>query len=122
MKVIVAGSRGIKNYSLLEKTIKNSTFKITEIVSGTASGVDMMGEYYSEQNNIPCARYPADWDLYGRKAGIVRNATMATYADCLIALWDGKSRGTAHMIKCMKVRNKPIYVFNIKNNSVEKNF
>ena len=36
--------------------------------------------------------------MFGRSAGPLRNATMANYADALIALWDNKSRGTKNMI------------------------
>lgn len=38
---------------------------------------------------------------------------MAGYADALIAIWDGKSRGTAHMIETMKKLGKPTFVFRL---------
>ena len=44
-------------------------------------------------------RHPADWDQYGRSAGMIRNREMAKAADSLIAFWDGKSKGTANMIQ-----------------------
>ena len=36
---------------------------------------------------------------------------MGEYADAAIIFWDGKSKGTAHMIKTMKRLKKPYYVF-----------
>jgi predicted Rossmann fold nucleotide-binding protein DprA/Smf involved in DNA uptake len=60
MKTIIAGSRYIQDYSLLDKVIKKSGFKITEIISGTAKGVDRLGEKYALDNNIPLSKYPAN--------------------------------------------------------------
>ena len=38
------------------------------------------------------------WDIYGKKAGYMRNEEMAKVADALVVFWDGKSKGTKHMI------------------------
>lgn len=35
---------------------------------------------------------------------------MAECADFLIAFYDGKSKGTGHMIQIMKELNKPIFI------------
>ena len=43
MKVIIAGSRNFTDYKVLQDAIKNSGFKITEVVSGGAKGVDSLG-------------------------------------------------------------------------------
>lgn len=56
---------------------------------------------------------PADWDRLGKKAGMVRNAQMADYADAAIVFWDGKSNGTANMISNMKMRDKPCHVIRL---------
>lgn len=111
MKVIVAGSReGFVARNVFE-AIEESNFSITEIVSGTARGVDRDGEYYAKLHNIPVKRFPADWDSYGKSAGYIRNNQMAAYADALIAVWDGKSPGTKSMIEIMKDWNKPVYIY-----------
>jgi len=38
------------------------------------------------------------WRENGRRAGYLRNVRMSECADALIALWDGWSPGTKHMI------------------------
>lgn len=98
MKVIIAGSRDITDFDIIKQAIKDSEFKITEIVSGTARGVDQLGEKYGRINGIKISKFPAKWDKYGRSAGYVRNAQMAKYADALIAVWDEQSKGTKNMI------------------------
>lgn len=110
MKVIIAGSRNIIDYSYVENAIKESQFEITEVVSGTAKGVDRLGEHYAAVNDIKLTKFPAQWDLYGKSAGHRRNADMATYADALIAIWDGKSKGTKHMIEEAGKRKLNVYL------------
>lgn len=112
MKVIVAGSRTISMPSLLGEVVGVSTFDITEVVSGRAKGADQLGELWATFNNVPIKMFPANWDAHGKKAGIMRNCVMGDYADALIALWDGKSRGTFHMISYMLKLGKPVCVFN----------
>lgn len=74
-----------------------------------ARGADTAGRMYAERCGIPVAKFPADWDKHGRRAGYVRNEAMARYADAGLAFWDGSSRGTAHMIRTMGSLGKPVY-------------
>lgn len=111
MKVIIAGSRGIDNLMILHDAIRRSTFEITEVVSGTARGVDQMGEAWANMNNVPIARFPADWNKWGKPAGYIRNKEMADYADALLAIWDGESRGTKHMIDIARDKQLKVYVY-----------
>ncbi len=86
-------------------------FEITEIVSGTCKGVDQLGEEWAGRKGIPVKRFPADWNQYGRRAGPLRNREMAKYADALIAIWDGESRGTKNMIDEALREKLEVYVY-----------
>jgi threonine/homoserine efflux transporter RhtA len=110
MKVIIAGSRTIEDYLMVEAAVAASGFEITEVVSGNARGVDRLGEQWAFQRGILITRFIPNWDLLGKKAGHIRNAQMGEYADALIALWDGKSSGTKNMIDYMRIKKAPIYV------------
>lgn len=102
MKIIVAGSRDFDDYSLLKEKLdlffRNLDKEDIEIVCGKARGADTLGEQYALENNLKITYFPADWSKFGYKAGYIRNKEMANYADALVAFWDGKSRGTKHMI------------------------
>ena len=114
--VIIAGSR---NYPFIDyinggadgvaRAVAASGLKIGTVISGGARGADAAGEMWAYVNNIPVEVFPADWDTHGKKAGILRNAEMAKHADALIALWDGKSRGTRDMIERMAKKPTCIY-------------
>lgn len=125
MKVIVAGSRSIYDIEIVMWTIIESKFDITEIVSGGAKGVDSLAVQIAKDHLIPFKIIPADWNditnckypkrnkfgqLYNPQAGLIRNQKMAFYANALIAVWDGVSSGTAHMVDCMRKLNKPVYI------------
>lgn len=110
MKVIIAGSRDINDYSLVEEAIEDSQYTISEVVSGKAKGVDYLGEVYAKRKHIPVKDFPADWDTYGKAGGPIRNEQMAKYADALIAIWDGESKGTKNMIDAAKKAGIYVYV------------
>ena len=109
MKVIIAGSRGILDYNKVLDTVIESGFHISEVVSGKAFGVDQLGEQYANENEIPIKYFPANWNEFGKRAGYLRNEEMAEYADALIAIWDGTSKGTQHMIQIAMNKGLKIY-------------
>ncbi len=98
-KVIIAGSRGFDNYELLKNSCDNILqYKPNvEIVSGGARGADKLGEQYAKERKFSIKQFIPDWNI-GKSAGYLRNVEMAKYGDGLIAFWDGKSKGTGHMI------------------------
>jgi predicted double-glycine peptidase len=114
MKTIIAGSRTINSINQINKAIKESGFTITEVVSGTARGADLLGEVWANNNKVPIKRFPANWDKYGKSAGYRRNEEMANYADACIVVWDGESKGSKHMIDIAKNKNLKLFVLNLK--------
>ena len=106
-RVIIAGSRSCPQYNeeLFEK-ISELTGHMSpddmEIVSGTAFGADRLGENYAQKYGIQVTLFAPDWYKYKKAAGPIRNKQMAQYSTHLIALWDGKSRGTSNMIELAK--------------------
>lgn len=112
MKTIIAGSRTFNDYDLLKQKLDyfRKHNSVTEIVSGTAKGADQLGERYATENNIRITLFAADWNRHGKKAGPMRNRTMAEYADQLIAVWNGESKGTKNMIENMNRLKKPVYI------------
>jgi hypothetical protein len=114
MKVIVAGSRVIKDKELVYNFINQSPFKITELVSGGAAGVDKIGEQWAQDHNIPIKSFiPHYHDLNPIVAPLLRNTDMAKYADALVAVWKDRSNGTKHMIDQMIKHNKPYVVMEL---------
>ena len=138
VRIIIAGGREFNDYELLEQSVNNIIFDLEcrntvtgignesrinekhliEFISGTARGADQLGEKYVNESIWSVKRFPANWDLYGKSAGYIRNEQMAKYAmsdnsyGVLIAFWDGKSRGTKHMIDLAKKYGLEVHVVN----------
>lgn len=130
MKVIIAGSRHLnpfkffsaqrrgeathKLYQIISKHLAHLESElgqpVTEIVCGKAAGIDTVGEAWAISNGIRVAEFPAEWEL-GKHAGMLRNAQMAEYADAALVIWDGKSKGSADMLKQMHRLAKPVAIY-----------
>lgn len=138
MKLIVAGSRSLARFdwSFIEKyggfkervlcvaenrrrviegidRLHDSMLKkghpITEIIEGGAIGPDTWSRQWAEETGVSFREFQPDWKKYGRNsAGFRRNEEMAEAGDALLAVWDGISRGTDHMISAMRRRGKPV--------------
>jgi hypothetical protein len=110
LKVIIAGSRSITDYETVAQAIKESGFSVSEVVSGLAVGPDTFGKWWAEEQGVPIIEFPAEWKIYGKRAGYLRNEEMAQYADALVAVWDGKSPGTKHMIDIARRAGLEVFV------------
>lgn len=113
MKVIIAGSRGITDYREVELAVVDSRLEITTVISGCARGVDMLGLRWAAERKVPIERFPAKWKQHGKGAGFLRNSAMAYAADALIAVWDGQSHGTKHMIDTAREYGLEVLVRNV---------
>lgn len=130
MKLIIAGSRTI-NISLSELedlahlVMNRSLSCIDQLVSGECEiGPDstctkLAKDWTWTESNGKYKGFPAKWKEFGRKAGHIRNAEMADYADALLLIWDGKSPGSKNMLAEMKKRKKPIYEVIIRKHNVK---
>jgi len=100
MKVGVIGSRTITDYSLVSNklNILNDYLRITNIVSGGASGIDTIGRNYAINNNINLIEFLADWDNVGKAAGFIRNYDIVKNSELVLAFITDKSIGTMHSI------------------------
>lgn len=114
LRIIIAGGRDFNDYNLLRNSVikiitdKTAFPDLVVIVSGMARGADKLGVQFADEMGLEIVQFPADWDKLGKRAGYVRNVEMAKFASeddnegMLIAFWDGKSKGTKHMIDTAK--------------------
>lgn len=123
MKTIIAGSRTVGrmgtrswNYDhladLVRQAVVESGFEITVVISGGAVGPDRAGEIWAEATETSLEQFEPDWRL-GRGAGLACNREMVATADALIAIYDGKSKGTLDTIERMKRARKKVFVLNV---------
>lgn len=126
LRVIIAGSRDFNDYNLLKREVlniiknDNRPKKYVKVISGGARGADTLGERFANEMELEITRFIPDWDRLGKRAGYVRNAEMAKFAaedgnyGVLIAFWDGKSKGTKHMIDLAEKYGLEVHVVEYK--------
>ncbi len=124
LRVIIAGSRDFNDYELLKREVldivryDNRPKELVKIVSGGARGADRLGEQFAKEFDLKVKQFIPDWDSLGKRAGYVRNTDMAKFAcengnqGMLIAFWDGKSKGTKHMIDLAKKYGLEVHIVN----------
>ena len=113
MKLIVAGSRTFQDYALLASVLGQHRHHITELLHGGARGADQLGFRWALKHHIRSRCFAADWERFGKSAGVRRNHQMAQAGDMLLAFWDGRSPGTRHLIGCMQQLGKPVVVIRL---------
>ena len=117
-RVIIAGGRDFDDYEYMSTKLNElfkdpNTFnnKTIKIISGMAKGADFLAIRYADENKLTKIIFPANWKVYHRIAGFLRNNDMLSIATHLIAFWDGKSSGTKHMIEIAQMKGIPFWVF-----------
>lgn len=121
-RLIIAGSRSITDLREVVLALHESRFEPEEIVSGRARGVDRLGETLAEEMGLGLKRFPAKWregGVFNPAAGYARNEEMAEYAaengdGALLAVWDGGSGGTAHMIETARAYGLKLHIYFVR--------
>lgn len=104
MKLLIVGSRSITDFDLSPYIPTG----FDTIISGGAEGIDHLAEQYADLHRLSKYIIRPRYDLYGRAAPLKRNEQMVDMADAVLVIWDGRSKGTQHILKYVKKVNKPI--------------
>lgn len=104
MKLLIVGSRSIKDFDLSQYIPKDTTL----VISGGANGIDTLAEQYADKHRISKLILRPRYDLYGKAAPLKRNDEMVDLADSVLVVWDGISKGTKHTIEYAKKKDKTV--------------
>lgn len=97
--ILICGSRSLNNVSI-GRYINSK--EIGQVVHGGAVGIDTLAENWAQNNKIESIIFYPNYELYKKRAPLVRDKEMVDYCDEVIAFWDGKSRGTKYTIDYAK--------------------
>lgn len=112
MKLAIIGSRTCPAIDI-EQYLK---YIPDTIVSGGVKDADTYAREFAHKHNLKLIEFLPEYDKYGRTAPLVRNKLIVE--ECLIAFWDGKSRGTKYTIDYAKQQGKPIKIVNYITNVI----
>ena len=128
MRVLVCGSRTVANPkdkgSELAKLEADYIASVLQegyghydlLIQGEAPGADSVAKAWAWRNGIRTADYPAQWNVYGKKAGFVRNALMLSDGkpDLVLGFTDKflhESVGTDMMLRLARKAGVTIHHF-----------
>ena len=83
------------------------------IVSGGAKGADTYARDFAKKKGLKLIEYFPNYDKYGKGAPLERNKLIVDECDCVLALWNGTSRGNKFTLDYAKEKNKPIKIIQI---------
>lgn len=97
MIALVCGGRDYRNKANLFSFL--DSLEIEAVIHGGADGADRLAGEWAIARKVPEIIVPAQWNGFGKSAGILRNQWMLkfTKVDTVIAFPGG--RGTADMVK-----------------------
>lgn len=124
--ILVAGSRNYNDFNEFSKVMDCVlSYHVKEhhpivIVSGGAKGADFLAERYADMRGYAKHIIPAEWKMYNKRAGYIRNNQMHDYIrqqkdmprGC-ICFWSTveKSAGTRQNFSLCKKFDTPLKVF-----------
>lgn len=121
LKLLVAGSRSIKNepkvFGLINQVLNEiepfyRATPLSHVISGGAKGVDIIGERWAKINDIEIIQIKPDWSK-GKSAGLQRNSDLVDMCDVGLVVWDGRSRGSMDTVKKLVKSKKPFWVYTL---------
>ena len=97
--------------------------KITKIITGGARGIDSVAFQTAESARIRNLQFLPDRKKFpGKlilKAFQERNRQIVDSCDILLAVWDGKSRGTKNTLAYARRVNKPAFLVRFRQESTK---
>lgn len=126
IRLVFSGSRTFAetNSEWARDTIKRiitaaiATGKRILVIEGGAKGIDNMVNSIARNLEVEYLTIPALWKRadgsIDYSAGYVRNTVMAKLADHVVAIHDGESKGTLHMINICKTNDIPLTIQTLK--------
>ncbi len=119
MKILVTGSRDWSSREAIWDAISGACdphwrecpYDVV-LIHGGARGADTIAGEYATYEGIEVIVCLADWNKYGKSAGVIRNNHMLDMdPDVVLAFQRNKSRGTQHCIGEARRRGIPVKLF-----------
>lgn len=104
MIVLVCGGRDFTDRQLVFDTLDKVRAKYPEmcVVHGAAKGADLLAEEWCKSRQVMYVGVPAEWDKYGKAAGMKRNRLMRDVWEPKACIAFPGGVGTRGMIDLMK--------------------
>lgn len=108
---IVCGGRDFSDSKHLFQCLDlcRKWWNLDKIVHGGAKGADTLAHEWANSRKLVVVRSPADWNTYGKSAGMIRNRSMLDYAPQVVIAFKGGT-GTENMITISRQAEIPVFI------------
>lgn len=108
--VIVTGSRGWMNREAVERILTNACPSL--VVQGGARGADRIAKEWAKANDVECRQFDANWNQYGKRAGMMRNVRMLeAYPEATVLAFPLAGPGTRGCSREARLRGMRVFVY-----------
>ena len=111
VRLAIVGSRNLDDSDIFHRGVSKAVElwgTPCEVVSGGALGADAMGERWAQQNGIPVRVFKPDWNLYGMKAGPIRNQLLVDRSTHVLAFPSREGKGTQDAVRRARKKGLPV--------------
>lgn len=117
MRVLVCGGRDFDDhlaYAWLERELNkfHQLHWIDVLIHGEAPGADTLAGVWAMEHGVEVESYAADWQMYGKSAGAIRNRRMLMEGNPGYVFAFPGGRGTSNMIGIARKAGLPVYDLN----------
>lgn len=116
IRILITGSRNFDDFNMMQYALEDVLDCFPDafpedfiVVHGNARGADKISGYIARQLGMHVEVHNAQWNTYGKRAGIIRNTQMVNSgADICLAFPIGASKGTRHCMSLVEQANIPL--------------
>ena len=116
-RLLVTGSRDWDDVNTVTRALFGYWYEAGRtndilLVHGGARGLDQIAAAVWLKNNQQVEVYPADWEVYGKRAGIMRNLHMISLQpEHCFAFIKNQSKGASHCAAAAEAAGIPTTIF-----------
>lgn len=116
MRILVTGSRYWEDQATIYRALCQASMRVPDseiiLVHGGARGADRIAASFADAMGWRVQVHPALWDIWGKRAGIMRNIQMVdSGADICLAFIKDSSPGATHCANYAESKGIPVRRF-----------
>ena len=112
-RVLCCGGRDFSDYDFVTRRLNELRQHLGDfaVIHGGARGADSLAALWGKAKGLPVIEVAANWGVYSKSAGTIRNAWMLDFCFPTYAVAFPGGTGTANMIKQCEARGVAVWRF-----------
>ena len=117
MRILITGSRDWTDKVTVNQALREAWLTFgrpygTVVVHGGARGADYIADVYAKRLGFRTEPHKADWDIFGKAAGFIRNKEMVDAgADICLAFIKNESKGATMCAELAQKAGIPTHIW-----------